>query len=157
MKAKNFLITEEGQNFINLSEKLRGSLETKLDELSENHEFRLYFTNGDDLLATCDDDEQLIQNIIGVKNDNKVFARWAYIAVKTWYGMYYDDRISVLEKFYNYGKLLSYKNDLLSTVDISLIFSKVLFAELAGILNEIRWRPIRSYSWWTYKVNIQQR
>lgn len=101
MKEQIFLRSEKGQNFIDLSEKLRSCLESKLDELSQKHRFRSYFNKSQGLLATHNNDEQLIQNIIGAKNDNKVFARSAIIAIKTWYGMYYNDRISVLEKFYS--------------------------------------------------------
>jgi hypothetical protein len=145
MKEQTILTSNEGQNFIDLSEKLRSCLESKLDELFQNHRFRLYFNKSHSFFAAPENDQQLIQSIIGIKNDNKLFAYSTCMAVKTWYSMYYDDRISVLEKFYSYSKRLSYQSDLLSTVDISFVFSKVLFMELAGILNEIRWRPIHRY------------
>lgn len=145
MKEQNFLIAEECESFIDLSEKLRGCLEAKIDELSQKISFQIYFNKRCSFFSAPDNDEQLVLSIIGAKNDNKVFAHSASISVKTWYSMYYDDRISVLEKFHSYCRKLSRNNDLLSTVDISFIFSKVLLIELAAILNDMKWKPIRMH------------
>jgi len=150
MKTKNFLITEEGQNFIDLSEQLRGCLESKLDELFQKSKFGLYFKR-DVFSIVPDNDEELVVKITGIENDNKVFAHSAITAVKTWYSMYDDDRISVLEKFYSYSKELPYKINLPSMVELSIIFSKVFFMELAVLLNDIKWRPIRLYYRQAYK------
>ncbi|MBD1365403.1 hypothetical protein IDJ77_16435 [Mucilaginibacter sp. ZT4R22] len=145
MKEQPVLTSEERQNLINLSKKLRCCLEFKLDELFQKNGFNSYLNNSYCSFDTPNSEKEFIKSIIGAKNDNKVFASSACTAVKTWYGMYNDDRIAVLRKFYSGWKRPTGERDLTLTIDIPFLFSQAFFMELATILNDARWRPICQY------------
>jgi hypothetical protein len=155
MNEQTFLISQDEQSFIALSEKLRCSLESKLDDLFQKHRFSSYFNKSYSFPTVANDEEQLTKSIIGAINDNKVFACSVRKAATTWYGMYYDDRMSVIEKFYFRFKRLSNQKDFLPTINISFVFSKVLITELATILNDTTWRPIRLHYRQSNKGDIQ--
>jgi hypothetical protein len=137
MKQGQYLTSVEGRRYISISENLRSCLEVKLDELYKKGKLDVY-------VSTCGikpipTDEELVGVLIGHPFNDEIFARLICRAVKTWYGMYYDDRRSVLEKFRCYCKLCFQNKGIFHETDFTFIFIRVLIAEFTTELSDVKW------------------
>jgi hypothetical protein len=59
--------------------------------------------------------------------------------------MYYDDRRSVLEKFYYYCKLCIQYKDIPGETNFPFIFTRVLVTEFTTALSDVKWSFLASY------------
>lgn len=143
MKPEHYLTSAERYRYINMSENLRRCLEVKLDELYKNREFGGYLNIR--YAKHTLTDEVLVSVVIGKPFNDEVFARRICRAVKTWYGMYYDDRRSVLEKFLYYCKLCIQYKGVPGEANFPFIFTRFLVNEFATELSDVKWSLLARY------------
>ncbi|WP_428327676.1 hypothetical protein [Mucilaginibacter sp.] len=127
--------------YIDLSEKLRDELELKIDTLYKQNCFTLYVNN-------TDARENIIKNdflsayLLSKVPKDYVLSGKLLQGIKTWFNMYYDDRLSVIDKFkICYQNTVSPKNINEKQV-VTIAFCKFLINELLGTLVDSRWQHL---------------
>lgn len=140
---KQQLKTPEGEQFIALSEQLRFELEAKIDMLWFNGQLRAYF-EADFKLAVLNDECEIMINCLKAGTEaNSSVALTICIAIKVWYGMYYDDRLSVLAKFDSIYKSY-YKDNVKELTETHFKFAPFFIVEFSKTLSKRKWKPICS-------------
>jgi len=137
MEQGHYLTSAAGRRYIIMSENLRNRLEVKLGELYKKHKFDQYLCTR--YIKPAPTDEEIVGFVIGKPLNDELLARCICQAVKTWYGMYYDDRRSVLEKFRCYCKLCFQNKGIFHESDFTFIFIRVLIAEFTTELSDVKW------------------
>ena len=135
--------TPEGELFINLSEQLRFELEAKMDILWLTGQLKIYFDANFRLALLNDECEIMINCLKNETGDNYSTALTICKAIKVWYGMYYDDRLSVISKFDSlYKSCHPDKDQKLNCVHLK--FVPFCIIEFSKILTQKKWTPICS-------------
>ena len=125
-----------------LSEKLREELEQRIDSLFARPEII------DQFLINCHKKDNANENdflkycIIGEVNDNGPAANRITTAVKTWFNMYHDDRLSVLYKFTALYKITVNKLRNAQPDAMHIVFCRFFITELTTILTDTQWKPL---------------
>jgi hypothetical protein len=144
MKKNSRIMILQDTDYITLSEQLREELELKMDSLYAQNRFRHYSIIN---LARFNDETEndlLCAYILGKWRDNYIPTGKLLQGIKTWFNMYYDDRLSVISKFRTcyYGAITG--DNIMTAGSVNIIFCKFLISELLETLTETRWQPINN-------------
>jgi hypothetical protein len=137
MEQASYLSSTAGRRYIIMSENLRSRLEVKLMELYKEGKFDVYINTR--YIKPTLTAQEIVSVVIGKPFNNEAFARCICRAVKAWFGMYYDDRRSVLEKFRYYCMLCSQYKGISGEVNFPFVFTQVLVTEFTTELSDIKW------------------
>jgi hypothetical protein len=142
MKANLKAITVTKIAYINLSERLREELELKIETLYMQNRIAKYSSICTQNFQNTVNADMLCAYLISKSPRTYEFAGKLLQGINTWFNMYYDDRLSVIDKFrICYQKTKSYQalNDHTGS---GIIFCKFLIDELLITLADSRWEAL---------------
>ncbi|EHQ30389.1 hypothetical protein [Mucilaginibacter paludis] len=127
--------------YIDLSEKLRDELEVKIDQLYAQNRLDDYVDNHTSVENATKGD-WLCAYLLRNSPNSFMFSGELSKGIKTWFNMYYDDRLSVIDKFRTYYQNIVSLKKLDERQIISIVFCKFLINELLSLLAESRWQNL---------------
>jgi len=140
--GKNSRVTVlQNIRYITLSEQLREELELAIDSLYAQNRFRHYSIINLTRFNETEND-LLCAYILGKWRDNYIPADKLQQGINTWFNMYYDDRLSVINKFRTCYYSVVPCDQIITANNLNIIFCKFLISELLEILTETKWQPI---------------
>jgi hypothetical protein len=142
MKANLKAITVTQIAFISLSEQLREELELKIETLYMQNRIARYSSIRTQNFQNPVNSDMLCAYLISESSSNYVFPGKLLQGINTWFNMYYDDRLSVIDKFricYQKTKPYHALND---QIGCCIIFCKFLIDELLITLADSRWEAL---------------
>lgn len=130
--------------YIALSEHLREELESKIDSVYAQNRFSYYAGTNLTRLNNDTEIDLLCTYILGEWRNNYTLTDKLLQGIKIWFNMYYDDRLSVINKFRTcyYSVIPDYK--VTTAYCVNVVFCKFLIRELLEILAETKWQPINN-------------
>ncbi|RKR80379.1 hypothetical protein BDD43_0480 [Mucilaginibacter gracilis] len=142
MKAdfKAIILCQPG--YIDLSERLRGELETKIDELYAQNRFNDYVNKPTVLVENATKSDLLYAYLLRQAPRDFVLSGKLLEGIKTWFNMYYDDRHSVIDKFRTCYQNVMPPGEMIAKKVVSIVFCKFLINELLSTLAENRYRNL---------------
>ena len=142
MKAdfKHIALFESG--YIDLSEKLREQLELKIDKLYVQNRFNHYVSNKVSRIENATKSDFLCAYLLSKAPKDYMLSRKLLQGIKTWLNMYYDDRLSVIDKFRTCCQNVVPPENAKEKQIVTIAFCKFLISELLGILAESRWQDL---------------
>jgi hypothetical protein len=142
MKTDSTAINKLQIVYINLSEQLREELELKIENLYSQNRFAKYRVIDILNYQNAENADFLCSFLNNKKTSKYVLSVKLLKGIKTWYNMYYDDRLSVIEKFsicYQKSKPSDEPDDF---PGMSIVFCKFLVNELLRTLADSRWETL---------------
>ncbi len=146
MKTDSTAITKPETDYINLSESLREELELKIETLHKQSRFIKYTSTRMLNYENDADGDLLCAYLIGELPRNYALSGKLLQGIKTWFSMYYDDRLSVMDKFRTGYRKAKPENEHDDWPGVSIVFCKFLMRELLTILADSRWEILISYA-----------
>ena len=142
MKAnfKPHIFFETG--YIDLSEQLRYELELKIDELYAQNRFIHYVSYHTARVGNTIKTDLLSAYLLSKTPKDYVLSGKLLNGIKTWFNMYYDDRLSVIDKFRTCYQSVLPSGQINDKRAATIAFCKFLISELLGILAENRWQDL---------------
>jgi hypothetical protein len=142
MKADLKAITLSQIAYINLSEQLREELELKIEALHTQDRIARYRSSRTRNFQNPVNSDMLCAYLISESSSNYVFPGKLLQGINTWFNMYYDDRLSVIDKFrICYQKAKPY-HALNNQTGSGIAFCKFLIDELLTTLADSRWETL---------------
>lgn len=134
-------------SYIECSECLRAELESKIDTLYSENSFAEYAARCAGFMETGQQTELLCAYLIGEESCFYLKSAKALSqGIMTWFNMYYDDRLSILEKFRDCCNKSIVHGKLLTTDIIPIVFCKFLIKELLSILSAPQWQLLNKHT-----------
>ena len=146
MKADLKAITIPEIAYINLSEQLREELELKIETLFKKNRFTNYANSHVLNYENAANADFLCAYLIGTAPGKYVLSGKLLQGIKIWFNIYYDDRLSVIDKFKSCYQKIKPNNVSTDNPGVSIVFCKFLINELLGILAEGRWNLIADHA-----------
>lgn len=141
MKADLKAITVPEIDYINLSEQLREELELKIENLYKQNRFVKYAnSHGIPNYQNAAKADFLCAYLMGRPPGNYVLSGKLLQGIKIWFNMYYDDRLSVIDKFRICYQRVKPHHESSHKRGASVVFCKFLINELLSILADSRWQ-----------------
>jgi hypothetical protein len=142
MKAnlKPIILFEPG--YIDLSEQLRNELELKIEKVYAENRFNHYVSNQVARIEDTAKNDLLCAHLLSAAPQDFVLSGKLLQGIKTWFNMYYDDRLSVIDKFRTYYQTVRPTENLKEKPMATIAFCRFLISELLGILAESRWQNL---------------
>jgi hypothetical protein len=141
MKAYPKLIIQFEAGYIDLSEQLRGELELKIDKLYEQNRFNPYVNKRVYRVDNPAQGDLLCKYLLSKAPKDYVVSGKLLQGIKTWFNMYYHDRLSVINKFKTYCQNFMPVNSNEKPV-VNIVFCRFLISDLLVILAESRWTDL---------------
>jgi hypothetical protein len=142
MKANLKVITLTQIAYINLSERLREELELKIETLYMQNRMSNYRSICTQNFQNPVNADILCAYLISESPRTYEFPGKLTQGINTWFNMYYDDRLSVIDKFricYQKTKPYQALNDKTGS---DVVFCKFLIDELLTTLADSRWETL---------------
>ena len=144
MKAKAIVLFQP--DYMVLSERLREELELKIVKLYTQNRFSRYSNKQVTRFGNATKRDFLCAYLLSEASENYVLSGKLLQGIKIWFNMYYDDRLSVINKFRTcYQNVISPENVNEKPV-VTIAFCKFLVCELLDILAESRWQTLIHYA-----------
>jgi hypothetical protein len=134
----------QNTDYITLSEQLREELELEIDSLYAQNRILHYSIINLTRFNDETENDLLCAYILGKWRDNYIPTGKLLLGIKTWFNMYYDDRLSVISKFKTYYYSVIPYDKIITACNANIIFCKFLISELLEILTETKWQPINN-------------
>jgi hypothetical protein len=128
--------------YIDLSEQLRDKLELKIDSVYAQNRFNHYVDLRVIRFGTTAKSDRICAYLLSKAPKEYVLSGKLLQGVKTWFNMYYDDRLSVIDKFRTYYQNALSREQIRSNQLATIAFCKFLVGELLCILAESRWQDL---------------
>jgi hypothetical protein len=150
MKAdlKANILFEPG--YIDLSEQLREELELKIEKVYAQNRFNPYVNKRVYRVDNPTQGDLLCKYLLSKAPKDYVVSGKLLQGIKTWFNMYYDDRLSVINKFRTYYQNIMPVNSNEKPVT-NFVFCRFLISDLLVILAESRWTDLVHYDIWSAK------
>jgi hypothetical protein len=132
--------------YIDLSEQLRNELELKIDELYAQNRFIHYVSNQTARIENTTKSDFLCAYLLSKAPKDYVLSGKLLNGIKTWFSMYYDDRLSVIDKFRACYQSVIPSAQINDKRAATIAFCKFLISELLGLLAESRWHDLVNYA-----------
>jgi hypothetical protein len=142
MKANFNPIVFLDPDYIDLSEKLRSELELKIERLYEQNRLGLYPGHKAARWGIAAKNDFLYAYLLSMAPQEYVPSGKFLQGIKTWFNMYDDDRLSVIDKFRTYYQNVAPLGNFTDRAAVTIAFCKFLISELLCILAESRWQGL---------------
>ena len=140
---KTYNVKPAGGNlFIDLSEQLKLALEQRLDMLDASGQFQNHLGINFRMEFLYDECDIMISCVKSFADTDRTAALAVCKAVKIWYAMRDDDRLSVMDKFISLYKTYSDSPQTALKKDRDLGFVRLFIIEFTGILSDPKWSII---------------
>jgi len=142
MKADLNAIFLSDSGYIDLSEQLRDELALKIDKVYQLNRFKHYVNNQVVREKDTAKTDLLCAYLLSNAPRDYVLSGKILQGIKTWFNMYYNDRLSVINKFRTCYLNAIPPENIDEKLAATIAFCKFLIGELLGILAESRWQPL---------------
>ena len=142
MKAELKAISFFEYGYFDLSEKLRHELELKIEELYTQNRFNHYVNNKIAGFENAAKSDFLCAYLLSKAPNDYMLSGELLQGIKTWFNMYYDDRLSVIDKFRTYCQNVMPPENVNQKPLVTIAFCRFLISELLVILAESRWQDL---------------
>jgi hypothetical protein len=142
MKAEIKAINFFEYGYFDLSEKLRDELQLKIDKLYTQNRFSHYVNHQAACFENAAKSDFLCAHLLSKAPKDYVLSGELLQGIKTWFNMYYDDRLSVIDKFRTYYQSAMPSNNINEKPMVTIAFCRFLISDLLGILAESRWQDL---------------
>ena len=142
MKAGLKDITSFECGYLEHSEQLRVELESKIDHLYTQNLLNHYFDTAVTGVERVAKGDFLCAYLLSQAPKDYMLSGKLLQGIKTWFNMYYNDRLSVINKFRTCYLNAIPPENINEKPAANIAFCKFLIGELLGMLAESRWQPL---------------
>jgi hypothetical protein len=132
--------------YISLSEQLREELELKIEDLYKRTHFAEYKAIHLLKYQKSTKPDFLSAYLISRSCGDYVLSGKLVQGIKIWFNMYYDDRLSVIDKFRGYYQKVNMPDAPDGIPGMNIVFCKFLINDLLSTLADTRWQTLVNHA-----------